>query len=108
GVLLDAEQIVQMPIELQAWNHIDVPLARVRDDALNLLAGEAGLRIEQRIAGELDVRFVVEVVLIRLPAGEKIDLPLDLLLGRKWSLTHIDHGSAISRGRPVFDPDRRD
>ena len=108
GVLLDAKEVVQMPIELQAWNHIDVPLARVRDDVLNLLAGEAGLRIQQRIAGELDVRFVVEVVLIRLPAGEKVDLPLDLLLGRKRSLTHIDHGSAIGRGRPVFDPDRRD
>ena len=74
GVPLDAEQVVQVAVELQTRNHVHMPLARVSDDATNLVLGISPSGVDQRVAFQLDRELGVEVILIALPPRQKVDL----------------------------------
>ena len=102
-VALDAEQVVQVPVKLKTRDHVDVPFAPVSDDRSHLVFGKATLGIQQGKPVEGDARLVIEVVLVGLPARQKVELALDLLLRGQRTVAHVHHDSAISQRRPVVD-----
>ena len=80
GIAFDAEEIVKMAVQFDAGNHVDVALARVVDDAPHLILAVTALRVQKRVALQLDGGFGVEVILVGLEAREKVELPPDLIL----------------------------
>ena len=102
-IALDAEQVVQVPIELEARHHVDVALAAVSDDPSHLVFRKATLGIQQGKPVERDARLVIEVVLVGLPARKKVELTLDLFLRRQRTVAHVHHDSPIGQRRPVVD-----
>ena len=103
GVPLDAKQVVQVAEKLQAWHHIDVTPAGIGDDPAHLVLGISAAGINQRIAFQLDGKLGVEVVLVALPPGQKIDLPLDLVFRGQGTMAEVEHDAAIRKRGPVID-----
>src|SRR5437764_2615855 len=103
GVNLDVQQIMQMSIKLEKRNNVDMAFAAVRNDSVDLVFGEPTLWIQQRIAVEFNRAFAVDVILIRFPAGEEVELPLDFVLGGQRPVAHVDHSAPVSKARPVAD-----
>ena len=106
-VALDAEEVVQMAVKLEAGHDIDVPRAPVGDDAADLFFRKAAAGVQDRIARKLDARFAVKVILVGLPTRQEIQLAFDFLLSRERPVAHVHHRAAISERRPVVDRDFR-
>src|SRR3954454_21905228 len=96
---------MKMPIKLEERNYVDMTLAAVRNNPLDLVFGKSTLGIQERIAVELNRAFAVNVILIRFPARKEVDLPLDFVLGRQRAVAHVDHGSPVCEARPIVDFD---
>ena len=92
-----------MPEKFHARHDVNVALASIVDDPFDLLLRIPSAQIHQRIAPDLGVGFGIEVVLVPLPARQKIELPLDLFLGKQRAVIGVHHEAAIGEGWPVGD-----
>src|SRR5215471_3790550 len=64
--------------------------------------------VQQRITVQLDGTFAVDEVLLRLPAPEKIKLPLRFVLCGQRAMAHVDHRGPGRRRSAVVDVDLRE
>src|ERR1700722_273011 len=104
GIFLDSEQVMQMAIQLDRRNHVNMTLPTVGDDVADLIFAEASIGVQQRVAIKLDSRFRVEVELVPLPLGEKIELPFYLAFSAHRAFAADIHQRAAKRERgPVTD-----
>jgi hypothetical protein len=60
GVLLQAKEVVQVPVQFKGGDHVNVPLASVNNDVPNLVLGESRALTEERITGQLNAGFAVK------------------------------------------------
>ena len=85
-------------------DHVNVTLAGISNNPPHLLLAETRVTgIHQRVALELDAAFGVEEILIGLPAGQEVELPLDFFFRRQAPFTQVHHDGAVSVQGPVMN-----
>ena len=82
SIALYPKQVVHVTVKLSHRDHIHVPLARVGDESPDLFLRESSLGVHEIVAGQLDARFGVKVILVGFPPSQEIDLALDF--GFRW------------------------